>query len=94
MTCPNCGQEFEGDRCPNCGRPVAASPARLGALALWVSLVTPLAAFGACAALGGGVALSLFLPLAVVWPFVGVALGLWLVYAAVQAARGMRGGRR
>lgn len=94
MKCPNCGQEFDGNRCPNCGRPVAPSPARVGSVALWVSLMMPLAAFGACTALGAGAAFSLFVPLAVVWPLVGAAFLLWLVFAAVRAFRGAQGGGR
>lgn len=90
MKCPNCGQEFEGSRCPNCGRPAVASPARAGTLALWVSLVVPLAMFGACAALGTGAVLAIFLPLSLVLPWALGLFGVWLVYATVRAWRNLR----
>ena len=93
MICPNCGQAFEGDRCPNCGRPVAASPARVGALALWVSAVVPLAMMGGCLALGAGAVLAIFVPLASVGRWVLAGFGLWILWAAVSSALSLRGRR-
>lgn len=91
MKCPNCGREFEGERCPNCGRPVAPSPVRTGTLALWVSMVTPLAMLGACTGLGVGGVFSIFAPASRVWPLVLGAFVLWLLFAAVISARNLRG---
>ena len=48
MTCPNCGAEFEGERCPNCGRAATRAPLRTAALLVAVSAVVPCAWMGAC----------------------------------------------
>jgi hypothetical protein len=51
MTCPNCSQEFEGNRCPNCGHPVARTGSRIAAVLVVTFLVLPAGVFGACSAL-------------------------------------------
>lgn len=48
MTCPNCGSEYQGDRCPNCGRPASSSGGRIAAVVILIFLVIPAALFGAC----------------------------------------------
>ena len=53
MTCPNCGREFEGERCPQCGRPAHSSSGRTTAIILIVLAVVPCGVFGACTALLG-----------------------------------------
>ena len=51
MNCPNCGREFEGDRCPNCGTPAARTGGRIGAVVVVLFLTLPFALFGACSSL-------------------------------------------
>lgn len=53
MTCPNCDLRYEGDRCPNCGQSTWGSPRRAFAVALFVLLVIPTAAMGACSIRAG-----------------------------------------
>ena len=85
MTCPNCGQEFEGARCPHCGRPKAGSGGRNAAVVVAVLLVFPSAVFGACAVMLGvsdGGRLGRIDPFAVVGfgaLVVAIALGVWCV---------------
>ena len=55
MTCPNCGQEYEGARCSHCGRPSSNTANRVIAVILAIFLVLPLALAlaGACSVWGG-----------------------------------------
>ncbi len=53
MKCPNCAQDFEGERCPNCGRPRQNSAGRVGAVAVLILFVLPIASIGACFAAAG-----------------------------------------
>lgn len=48
MKCPNCGREFEGNRCPNCGFSPPQGGNRIVAIILLVFLTLPSAAIGAC----------------------------------------------
>lgn len=58
MTCPNCGQEFEGAACPNCGRPSRSNGGRIAAVIIAVFLVMPCALFGGCVVMVGAGGMS------------------------------------
>ena len=53
MTCPNCGQEFDGGRCPNCGRPISNAGRRIAAVLILVIFAVPFSCAGACFAIVG-----------------------------------------
>ena len=75
MTCPNCGQEYEGARCPHCGRPSSNAANRVVAVVIAIFLVLPLALVGACS-VWGGVSTAL-------QPHGGE--GYWIIFAVVGA---------
>ncbi len=53
MTCPNCGQEFDGGRCPNCGRPRLKNGFKVAAILLLVLVALLSALMGGCAIVVG-----------------------------------------
>jgi hypothetical protein len=89
MTCPNCGQKFDGSRCPNCGRPTSSTGSRIAAVFLLVFLVLPAGLFGACSVLGLAGGSSDLLTAGMF--FVFAAGGLGLAYWAMQRVKELWG---
>ena len=52
MICPNCAQEYDGDRCPNCGR-LTRGASRGAAWIVFAFLVLPTSAIGTCSLVMG-----------------------------------------
>jgi hypothetical protein len=91
MTCPNCGQEFDGGRCPHCGRPTSNTGSRIAAVFLLVFLVLPAGLFGACSVLGLAGASSSRDLLTAGMCLVFAAGGLGLAYWAMQRVKELWG---
>jgi hypothetical protein len=73
MTCPNCGQEFEGGHCPNCGRPASKLGKRVVAILLLVIFAIPFSCTGACFVIAG--ASSIGSDTSLNWSDVAIGLG-------------------
>jgi hypothetical protein len=93
MTCPNCGQEFEGNRCPNCGRPTTSTGSRIAAALVVILLVLPAGVFGACSAVVLALATTGTPDIFSLGMFLVFTLaGLGLAYWAIQWAKSLWNG--
>ncbi|RYG27049.1 hypothetical protein EON82_00915 [bacterium] len=93
MTCPNCGQAFEGSRCPNCGWPVASTGSRIASVFVVVFRVLPAGIFGACSVVGlAGFPFAGHDPLTFILFLLFAIAGLALAYGAMQWAKSLWNG--
>lgn len=92
MTCPNCAQEFEGNRCPNCGRPATNASSRIAAVFILVFLVLPAGLFGACSVVSVFSSLSAqIFSLMTLLFLVLSAVGLGVAYWAMKKVKDLWG---